>query len=139
MVEIDNQNYWACVQIIPFNPSQISDIIFVMFFVTPQENIEELGHILNHSEITGRHNIALILISLNLIMLAFICFGSVRWTKKITNSIKILNEYTSMLKQAQDRDNKDNVVSKVAKHQAFKKISKQYDANITLNTFQRTR
>ena len=72
-------------------------------------------------------------------MILVLTLFSARWATKITGSIKVLNNFVNNLKLAQDKDDKNEVVSKISENSAFTTIARQYKANIALNTFKRNR
>ena len=72
-------------------------------------------------------------------MILVLTLFSARWATKITGSIRVLNDFVNNLKIAQDKDDKNEVVSKISENPAFTTIARQYKANIALDTFRRNR
>ena len=57
-----------------------------------------------------------ILLCLNGFMILVLTLFSARWATKITGSIKVLNDFVNNLKIAQDKDDKNEVVSKISEN-----------------------
>ena len=115
---------------IPLDATQIYQINYVMFFLTPAKYQATILENMVERDLDSKLESFFILLALNGGMLIVLCLFSIRWSKQITRSVAILNNYTSKLKKAQDRIEKSNIVDCIAEHKDFQKIAKQYDANI---------
>ena len=71
-----------------------------MFFLTPAHEVATVLKIMHEDDNTTKLESFILLLVLNGLMITVLCLFSVRWSRQITNSVAVLNEYTSMLKKS---------------------------------------
>ena len=107
----EGETYWGYSQAVPGDISDLSQVRFAIFFMLPKKstqsfNIELEGAI----KLANKFFVVIIFTLLSMVMMTVYLIIFL-YARKITAPISKLTDYTSKMKQAQDREAKLYIVS----------------------------
>ena len=137
--EVHREVFLAYSQVVPEGVKNFDDIIFVIFFMTPEAPIQIVQDKMRLEtreaklEIVWAALITFIITAL-LIMLIVICI-----TRKIIRAIIKLNCFSMDMKQACDKESRKEIIKEIGSDPLFRGVARQYEAYQIVKQFNKNK